>query len=153
MTGVLDRPAAEEQGTEPAVPAVNSMRAKALYTVVSDALNVAAPASVNIPAISTVRIEATDGQFVTIATDRFVLGVSRVDYSGAAFSLTVNVDEKQVSFRFSTGEALTVTGVDVEFPRWRRLIPSTDERMAAAGVVGTGYKPGQPGQVRLGPPG
>jgi hypothetical protein len=69
------------------------MGAKALHMVVADALNFAAPASLNIPAIATVRIEATDGRFVSIATDRYVLGVSRVDYTGEAFSLTVDVDD------------------------------------------------------------
>lgn len=80
MTTVLDRPAtteAEAQDAESAERAVNTMRAKALHTVVSDVSNFAAPPSLNIPAIATVRIEATDGPFVTIATDRYVLGVSR----------------------------------------------------------------------------
>jgi hypothetical protein len=167
MTAVLDRPAAEDQGTEAAAPVVNSMSAKDLHTVVSDALNFAASTSVNIPAFAAVRFEVTDGQFVAIATDSYVLGVSRVDYAGAAFVLTVgigdaknlaritktvkraeasrtveiDIDDLRVSFRFSTGEALTVTGLDVQYPQWRRLIPSTDERMAPAGVVGTGYNP------------
>jgi hypothetical protein len=172
VTAVVERPTGEgeAQGREPAP--VNRMRAKALHTAVSDALNFAASPSLNVPAIATVRIEATDGQFVAIATDRYVLGVSR-DYSGEAFSLTVDfddaknlvgmaktlkrdessraveidVDENRVSFRFSTGEAITVRGVDVDFPRWRLLIPSTTERMGAA-VVGVGLQAVRAPRVR-----
>ena len=33
----------------------------------------------------------------------------------------------QVTFQFSNGQAMTARGLDVEFPKWRQLIPS-DER-------------------------
>jgi hypothetical protein len=36
-----------------------------------------------------VRLEAVDGQLVAAAADRFVLGVSRADYSGEAFTVVI----------------------------------------------------------------
>ena len=37
-----------------------------------------------------------------------------------------------VTFRFSTGEVMTVRGLDVVFPKWRHLLPSDASRMGGA---------------------
>jgi hypothetical protein len=152
-------------GEVPASP--NTLKAKALCTALSDALNFVAPASAQVPFLEAVRLDAVDGQLVAAATDRFVLGASRVDYSGEAFTVmiaagdakalvkmakTLKRDEAsreitvevvdagaQVTFRFNTGEAMTVRGLDVEFPKWRQLLPSDDARMGR--IVGMGYNP------------
>jgi hypothetical protein len=143
------------------------MTAKALFTAVSDALLFAAPTTAKLPFLEAVRLEFGGGQLLAVATDRFVLGVSRVDYAGEAFMVmvagadakalvkmakTVKRDEssrevtievvgagEQVTFRFSTGEAMTVRGLDVQFPKWRQLLPSDTSRMG--GIVGMGYTP------------
>jgi hypothetical protein len=146
----------------------NMLKAKALHTAVLDALNFAAPASVKQPSLEAVRLEAVDGQLVAVATDRFVLGASRVDYTGAAFTVMVAASDAttlvkmaktslkrdeasrevtvkvadgggQSTFRFSTGESLPVRGLDVEFPEWRQLVPSNAARMGR--IIGMGYKP------------
>lgn len=168
MTAVLETPiaAVEETSIEGVVaPVVNMLKAKALYTAVSDALLFAAPTSAKLPFLEAVRLEFGAGQLVAVATDRFVLGASRVEYSGEAFTMMVaGSDAKalvkmaktgkrdegarevtievvdagaQVTFRFSTGEAITVRGLDVQFPKWRHLLPSDDSRMG--GIVGMGY--------------
>lgn len=168
MTAVLETPiaAAEENSIESVVaPVVNMLKAKALHTAMSDALLFAAPTSAKLPFLEAVRLEFGAGQLVAVATDRFVLGASRVEYSGEAFTMMVaGSDAKalvkmaktgkrdegarevtievvdagaQVTFRFSTGEAITVRGLDVQFPKWRHLLPSDDSRMG--GIVGMGY--------------
>lgn len=169
MTVVLDRPQVSEgldRGDESA-SVTGVLKAKALHTAVADALLFAAPPSMMLPQLEAVRLEFTDGQLVAAATDRFALGVSRVDYHGPAATLcvagsdakalvkmarTLKRDEKsrevtverldggaQVMFRFSTGESMTVRGLDVEFPKWRHLIAVDDSRMGE--VVGMGYSP------------
>ena len=44
--------------------------------------------------LQNVRIEATETQLVAVATDRFLLGASRADYAGEAF--TVSIEGQQV---------------------------------------------------------
>lgn len=162
MTSVLEAPVA----VDVAAP-VGCVKAKALHTAVSDALLFAASPSMMTPVLEAVRLEFMNGQLVAAATDRFALGVSRVDYSGPSATLcvagsdakalvkmarTLRRDEKsrevtvevvdgaaQVTFRFSTGESMTVRGLDVEFPKWRHLIPADASRMG--GIVGMGYSP------------
>lgn len=60
---------------------VNTLKAKALFTVLSDALLFTSPPSARLPFLEAVRLEFGQGQLVAAATDRFVLGVSRVDYT------------------------------------------------------------------------
>ena len=160
MTSVLERPAAESGVVGP-----NTLKAAALYTALSDALLFAAPASAKVPSLEVVRLEAWDGQFVAVATDRFALGASQVEYSGTAFTLMLAVsdakalvamaktgkrEEKwreaavevaaggaQVTFRFNSGEAMTARCLDVSFPKWRQLLPATDARMG--GILGMGH--------------
>jgi len=146
-------------------PVTSTMLAKDLHAAIADALNFAAPVSARIPAIAVVHVEATAERLVAVATDRFVLGATRVDYTGVPFTLTigseeaktlarmaktpkrderfravdVTVGERQVSFAFSTGEAMTVRDTDTDFPKWRHLLPSSDERMGA--IIGMGYRP------------
>ena len=171
-------PAFEANGEVPAgtadlntagAPVVNLMRAHDLWMAVSDALIFSAPASAMVPPVQTVRLEATAEQLVAAATDRFVLGVSRVDYSGVPFTLTMsNTDalvlarmaktlkrdqgwrsvaidvettdrETRLDFRFASGEAMTVRSTDTEFPRWRQLLPTDADRMGS--VIGMGYNP------------
>ena len=168
MTAVMENPVvAEAESVEgPVAPVVNSMTAHELFTAVSDAVLFTAAPSAMIPALEAVRLEFGDGQLVAAATDRFTLGVSRVAYSGASATVmiaggeakalvkmakTLKRDEKsrevtvefagerQVTFRFSTGEAMTVHGLDVEFPKWRQLVPADTSRMG--GIVGMGYDP------------
>lgn len=169
MTAVLDNPAdvGEASVEGAAIPVVNTLKAKALFTAVFDALLFAAPASAKQPFLEAVRLEFGADQLVAVATDRFVLGASRVEYSGETFTVmvagpdakalmmmakTVKRDEAtrevtvevadagaQVTFRFSTGEAMTVRGLDVQFPKWRQLLPADASRMG--GIVGMGYTP------------
>lgn len=169
MTAVLDNPAVVGEASVEGVatPVVNTLKAKALFTAVSDALLFAAPASAKLPFLEAVRLEFGVDQLVAVATDRFVLGASRVEYSGVAFTVmvaesdakalvkmakTAKRDEStrevtvevadagaQVTFRFTTGEAMTVRGLDVQFPKWRQLLPADASRMG--GIVGMGYTP------------
>ncbi|WP_293003773.1 hypothetical protein [Mycobacterium sp.] len=173
MTAVLETSASvgPDGDVVASAPVVNTMGAAALFTALSDALLFTAPASAQLPMLDAVRLEFGGGQLVAAATDRFVLGVSRVDYTGrpltvlvsggeakalAKMAKTVKRDEKSrevtiedgavdeprkfaVTFRFSTGEAMTVRGMDVEFPTWRRLLPADASRMG--GLIGMGYNP------------
>lgn len=163
MTSVLESSVSVSSGSE----LVGSLTAKALHTAVSDALLFAAPPSMMLPMLEAVRLEFTDGQLIAVATDRFALGVSRVEYRGPAATVcvggsdakalvkmarTLKRDEKsrqvdvevgaegaQLAFRFSTGESMTVRGLDVSFPQWRSLIPTDAARMG--GITGCGYNP------------
>lgn len=154
------------------MPVGNTMKAKALHTALSDAVLFAAPTTARMPFLEAVRLEFGGGQLVAVATDRFVLGASKVEYSGEAFMMmvagadakalvkmakTAKRDEKtrevtievvdagaQVTFRFSTGESLVVRGVDVQFPKWRQLLPADTSRMG--GIVGMGYVPAYMGR-------
>ncbi|MGV9797323.1 hypothetical protein ACWDTP_04590 [Mycobacterium sp. NPDC003449] len=156
---------ADGLGTAVVKPAVSMMLAKDLHAAVSNALNCAASPADGIPAIAAVRIEASESQLVTVATNRFILGATRVDYSGAPFTATLahddaktlvkiartlkrderirtvelDVADDRVTFRFITGEALTVRDADVEFVKWRHLLPADMERMGA--VTGVRYNP------------
>ncbi|MGB8403487.1 MAG: hypothetical protein WCE30_05320 [Mycobacterium sp.] len=172
MTVVLDAPVVAEADVqdvaEATVPEVNSLKAKALFTVLSDALLFTSKV-VGLPMLEAVRLEFGGGWLVAAATDRFALGISRVEYSGVAFDMvlggadantlvkmaktgkrdegwrevTVEVAEVNdlplVTFRFTSGESLTVRGSDVSFPRWRELVPADATRMGRA--VGVGYDP------------
>ncbi len=174
MTSVLESPVAIEECAPEGVsaPVVNTMKAKALHTALSDAVLFAAPTTARLPFLEAVRLEFGGGQLVAVATDRFVLGASKVVYSGEAFmmmvagadakalakmSRTAKGDENtrevtievvdagaQVTFRFSTGESMLVRGFDVQFPKWRQLLPSDASRMG--GIVGMGYVPAYMGR-------
>ncbi len=145
---------------------VNTMTAKALSTALSDALLFTAPTSAKLPMLEALRLEFGAGQLVTVATDRFALGVSKVAYSGASLmvmlaggdakalaqmaktgkreersrAVTIDVADAgaQLTFRFNSGEEMTVHGVDVHFPTWRHLLPADASRMG--GIVGMGYR-------------
>lgn len=164
---MLDGPVAVAAVESVVVP--NVLKAASLHTALSDATLFCAPASALMPALEAVRLEAGGGQLVAAATDRYMLGVSRVEYSGAAFTAMIEASDAKalaalaktgkraessrevivdvvdggavVTFRFSTGEELTVRGLDYEFPNWRKLLPATAERMG--GIVGMGYRPSQ----------
>lgn len=161
MTAVLE-PLAADLVVE---PQLNTMTAKALFTALSDALLFTAPASAKMPMLEAVRLEFGGGQLVAVATDRMALGISKVAYSGAALTVmiaggdakalarmaktgkrdeasrTVTIDIAdaltQLTFRFSSGEVMTLRGLDVQFPKWRYLLPSDASRMG--GIVGMGY--------------
>lgn len=163
MTAVLERSGVVAGASS----AVGVLKAKALWTAVSDALNFAAAASALVPALESVRIESDGEQLVAVATDRFTLGVSRVECSGGPFAVTlsaedaktlvrmartakgqqewrevsVSVSELSAEFRFTGGESMAVRGRDEEFPRWRQLIPGDDKAMGAGIGVGTGFDP------------
>ncbi len=129
----------------------NTMKAADLHRVIAEAKNFAGR-DATLPMLQNVRIEATETQLVAVATDRFLLGVSRADYAGEAF--TVNIEGQQVDallkmaktasrdaqwrevtierrddgnveFRFNSGEAITVTPSAHEFPKYQQLIPTT----------------------------
>ena len=116
------------------VPAIESVRLESVA---------AAAGGVDTPAGSV--------SVVAVATDRFVLGVSHVVTTGDAglgvtiaaadvktvlkIAKTVKRDEswrlctlehdddaRAVSFTFTTGEKITVSTVDADFPRWRSLL-------------------------------
>lgn len=165
-TSILNGAAPQVCASAAVAPVDNVVNAAALRTALSDALNFTAPASAATPILETVRLEAGDGRLIAVATDRVTLGVSRVDYTGVAFSATLAAaDAKRLAdmakcpkrdepwrevsitvaasgaltFRFTTGEALTVQPVEGDFPTWRRLIPDTDRCMGA--VIGVVYDP------------
>lgn len=176
MTAVLDKPAAvvnAEQGADgTVVPEANKLLAKDLHTALSDALLFTSAPSARLPFLEVIRLEFGGGQLVASATDRFVLGVSRVAYTGAAFDMmlasadaktlikfakTAKRDESArevaieatdvdklsqahaLTFRFSTGESMTVRGQDYTPIKWRQLVPADSARMG--GIVGMGYTP------------
>lgn len=178
MTSVLDTPAVVEDavqdadGAVVAVPEVNTMKAKALHTVLSDAVLFTSPPSARLPFLEVIRLEFGGGQLVASATDRFVLGVSRAEYAGAEFTImlasadaktliqmakTTKRDEgarevtieaadvdrlsqaQSLTFRFNTGESMTVRGQDATSIKWRQLVPADNTRMG--GIVGMGYTP------------
>lgn len=163
---VLNGSAPQVDAAAAAAAVENTVKAVALRAALSDALNFTAPAAAKLPVLETVRVEAGGGNLIAVATDRFALGASRVDYAGAPFAATLSVaDAKRLvamakcpkreeswrevaivvavdgalTFRFSTGEALTVRPVVEEYPAWRRLIPDTERRMGA--VIGVAYDP------------
>lgn len=166
-TSTIENPSvsAAVGGSASVEPVVGTMRAKELHSAISNALNFAAPVSAGIPAIAAVHVEASAEQLIAVATDRFVLGATRVDYSGEPFSVSIGVDDAKtlvriaktlkrdersrevsivgvdgrVEFAFSSGESLSVRDADTEFPKWRHLLPASEERMGA--VVGMGYNP------------
>ncbi len=174
MTSVLDRPVVVEGEPQDVADSVvvaeaNTLTAKALFTVLADALLFTSPPSARLPFLEAVRLEFGGGQLVAAATDRFALGVSRVDYTGEGFAMMLAGDDAktlvkiaktakrdeglrevtvevadadvlpEVTFRFSTGESMRVRGVDVTFPKWRQLVPADASRMG--GIVGMGYDP------------
>ena len=149
-----------------------TLKAHALHTVMSDALAFAGT-DATIPALNGIRLETVQRgetvDIIAVATDRFTLGVSRVDGSGdilPGFNLalpdaknvariaktvarmqdsrTVDIETDEctqnVVFVFSSGESVTVRTSDHEFPRWRQLLPTDDEGMADD-VSGIGYTP------------
>lgn len=165
MTAVLNGVAALAEVAEGPEAVANVVNANALATALGDALNFVAPERDKIPVLSAVRLEAGGGNLVAVATDRFTIGVSRVDYAGEAFAATLDladvkrlvalakcrkrdaawrevvivVEPGSLAFRFTTGEALTVCPRQDEYPSWRSLIPADDRRMGA--VVGVAYDP------------
>lgn len=162
MTAVLER-----SGVVGGAAAVGVLKAKALWTAVGDALNFAASPAALVPILESVRIESDGTSLVAVATDRFTLGVSRVDCEGEPFAVTVSAEDARnlvrmartsksaqgwrevtvsvadrgAEFRFSSGESLAVVGRDEEFPRWRQLIPGDDKAMGAGVGVGVGFDP------------
>lgn len=169
MTAILDRDAsAETDPTKDGAVALNRLKATALFTAISDALVFAAPPSMMLPMLDAVKVEAGEGHFIAVATDRFVLGASRVEYRGEPFEMLINGDDarklariaktakkdqqwreviievavtptgtKTLTFRFNSGEALLVKGLELEFVQWRRLVVADEMRMGSA--VGTRY--------------
>lgn len=170
MTAVVEPTGAAEPGDETQAPS-NVLKAKALHTALSDALLFTTAPSERLPMLEAVRMEFGAGQLLAVATDRFTVGASRVDYDGETFAMMlagadakslvkmaktakrderirdvyVNVTEDRarrrlvVTFRFSTGEAMTVRSADVELPRWRHIIASDESRMGS--VVGSCVNP------------
>ena len=166
MSSVLDQPAGV---AAPAEPEVNVLKAKALHTALSDALLFTTSKALGLPMLEAIRLEFGGGHLVAVATDRFTLGASRVDYDGAAFDMLLGGDDAKklitlaktgkrdegwrevavevaeadtlprVTFRFNSGESVTVRGSELEFPKWRLLIAADNSRMGT--TIGTGYDP------------
>lgn len=143
-----------------------------LHRILSDALPFASPAG--IPQIEAVRIETTPNDadtvnVVAVATDRFVLGVSRVAVAGdAGIGVTLSTDDvknvvriaktvrrdagwrevvvttdsigESVTFEFGTGETVKVRPIDAEFPKWRQLL-NVDVDAIARPTAGIGISP------------
>lgn len=106
MTSVLDRPVVVEGEPQDVVDAVvvaqtNTLKAKALFTVLSDALLFTSPVSARLPFLEAVRLEFGGGQLTAAATDRFVLGVSRVDYTGERFAMMLAGDDAKTLVRIA----------------------------------------------------
>jgi len=155
-----------------------------LFQVLNDASQFAAPANSGAPVIECVRLETTpnDAQTVNligVATDRFVLGVSRVTATGdagigallstddvknvlriaktskrdAGRRVTVEVDTDalvtphrgRVTFTFTTGETITVTAIEEQFPKFRQLLTPDVGAMARC-ASGLGVSPGKVAQ-------
>lgn len=130
----------------------NTMKASDLHRIVTVA-KAFSSTDATLPMLGAVRLEATESTITAAATDRFVLGVSRSDYTGEAFVATldrthvdtlakmaktvnrdtnwreaeITVGENTLEFRFTTGESLSVRVSDHEFPKFRQLIPSATE--------------------------
>lgn len=150
-------------------PALNMLKAKALHTALSDAVLFTTARAVGLPMLEGIRLEFGGGHLVAVATDRFTLGASRVDYDGVAFDMLLGGDDAKklialaktgkrdegwrevvvevtdadtvprVTFRFTSGESMTVRGSELDFPKWRLLIEEDHSRMGS--VVGAGYDP------------
>ena len=132
----------------------NSLKATDLHRVLSD-VRACASKEKHLPSIGVIRLEATEAGLIAAATDRFVLGVSRCDYQGEAFALSLSgasadslirfaktaardkshrtaelelIDGgKKLGVTFSSGEALILETEDYEFPRYKALIPAADK--------------------------
>jgi DNA polymerase III sliding clamp (beta) subunit (PCNA family) len=139
----------------------NTMTATDLHRVLHNAVLFTAPNKVNIPMISAVRLEFSGDQVLSVATDRFVLGVSHADYTGEEFdvligrddadriaklaktkpttrnygepprSVAIEHDGNTITFTFTTGEALTINTLDCQFPKFRQLLPSETDEPAS----------------------
>jgi DNA polymerase III sliding clamp (beta) subunit (PCNA family) len=129
----------------------NVLKASDLHKLLTEAKSFAG-SDVTLPMLTCIKLEATETQIVGVATDRFVLGATRVDYAGEAFTalldkntvdtlikmsktdkrsanwreVTLEIRETELEFRFTTGEALTVRPADYDFPKWRQLLPGND---------------------------
>lgn len=131
----------------------NLLKATDLHRVLSD-VRAFASKEKHLPSIGVIRLEASEAGLIAAATDRFVLGVSRGDYQGEQFALSLSgasADSlirlaktaardkshrtaelelleggKKLSVTFSSGEALILETEDYEFPRYRALIPSAE---------------------------
>jgi DNA polymerase III sliding clamp (beta) subunit (PCNA family) len=140
----------------------NTLKASDLHKVLSEAKSFAGN-DATLPMLTCVKLEATETQIVGVATDRFLLGASRVDYTGEAFTalldkasvdtlikmsktsardsqwreVSIEIRETELEFRFTTGEALTVRPADHSFPKWRQLLPANDysEKLADSVTV------------------
>ena len=83
------------------------------------------------------------------STEKKIVGLAKtLKRDESLRDVQIDIDGAAVAFRFSTGEAIMLKGVDEEFPKWRQLIPTGPEKMG--GVVGMGYNPGSHGEVRQG---
>lgn len=94
MTAVLDSSVCVE-GEGAAVPEVNTLKAKALHTALSDAILFTTAKALGLPMLEAIRLEFGGGQLIAVATDRFTLGASRVEYSGAAFDMLLEGGGRQ----------------------------------------------------------
>ncbi|MCT7373270.1 hypothetical protein A7R75_30240 [Mycolicibacterium llatzerense] len=141
------------------------MLAKHLHQAIGDAINFAGAASdTAFAAIAVVHLEVTAERLIAVATNRYVLGITQVPYTGAPFTLTIGIEDakvlarlaktakrdekwreveietgdRQATFRFTTGESKMVRATDTDFPSWRRLIPDTSRHMSL--TAGYGYE-------------
>lgn len=139
-----------------------AMKAHELHTILNDAVRFASTDD-TIPQITVVRLETFGTNIVAVATDRFVLGVSRADCEGDSFAATIsahdvknvlkiaktvrrdytsrhvgidhNADQSTVTFMFNTGESITVNTSDRDFPNWQRLLNISSDSSAGVGFI------------------
>ncbi len=152
----------------------NTMKANHLHRILTEA-KLFAGHDATLPMLACVRLEATETQLTAIATDRFLLGVSRADYTGEAFDVLIDGSDVDVLarmaktakrdeawrevtvertdtvpegctvtsvtfvFAFNTGETLTVKPSEQDFPKYRQLIPSTDDLETETLGLGTEF--------------
>lgn len=155
-----------------------TIKATALHTAISDALNFASPA-IGVPIIESVRLETvTDTgpagprvSLIGVGTDRFTLGISRVDADGdTGLAVTIasddaknvariaktarkdsrwrdatiehDTDANTVIFRFSSGETITVTPIDSDYGYPKwRQLMPADDSAMQTSAAGVGIDP------------
>lgn len=99
----------------------NTLNAADLHRALSDAKPFMSK-DATVPAICAMRIECDNGNLVAVATDRFTLGASRVNYSGEVFTVTLtatNVDNLLRIAKTARRDADART-VEIEVPSWFR---------------------------------
>jgi hypothetical protein len=159
--------AAQRKTPEKPVP-IATMYAAALHRFLSDVIPFAGKDD-TLPMLTAVHIESDGKRLIAVTTDRFTLGVSRLDIDAndpghadhGGDAQTFNLSRSDVDmllrvsktasreagkravsisrnpggtidFMFYSGEMVAIKPFDVEFPRWRQLIPASGAEIPRA---------------------